>query len=136
MERANARWQNRTAGESPQDSMQQYSPPHLPLLHHPLGADTAFTPEALTAAVQRARQLPGTTVPAVCALEFDGDLTDWLVANGHARPWPTWACFHTPMFAVDVEGQPCGIVPRTIGAPYAVLIAEQLAVCGARLVVV
>lgn len=108
---------------------------HLSLVNHPLDAGSAFTPEALITAVRHARQLPGTAVPEVCVLEFDGDLTDWLVANGHARPWPTWACFHTPMFAVDVEGQPCGIVPRTIGGPYAVLVAEQLAVSGARLII-
>lgn len=115
--------------------MEQHSARHLPLLCHPLQAETAFTPEALIAAVRHVRQLPGTAVPGVCVLEFDGDLTDWLVANGHARPWPTWACFHTPMFAIDVDGQPCGIVPRTIGGPYAVLVAEQLAVSGARLII-
>lgn len=115
--------------------MEERSRHHLPLLGHPLQAETAFTPEALTAAVQRARQLSGTAVPEVCVLEFDGDLTDWLVTHGRARPWPTWACFHTPMFTIDVDGQPCGIVPRTIGGPYAVLVAEQLAVSGARLIV-
>ncbi len=112
-----------------------HSAQHLPLLRHPLHAETAFTPEALTAAVRRTRRLAGTAVPDVCVLEFDGDLTDWLVAERRARPWPTWACFHTPMFAIDVEGQACGIVPRTIGGPYAVLVAEQLAVSGARVIV-
>ncbi len=115
--------------------MEQHSARHLPLLRHPLHAETAFTPEALTTAVQQARNLPGTAVPEVCVLEFDGDLTDWLVAQKRARVWPTWACFHTPMFAMDVDGQPCGIVPRTIGGPYAVLVAEQLAVSGARLII-
>src|SRR6266568_3961607 len=34
-----------------------------------------------------------------------------------------------------LEGVTCGIIPRTIGGPYAVLIAEQLATAGAQLIV-
>jgi len=43
--------------------------------------------------------------------------------------------FHTPMFALEVDGKPCGIVPRAIGGSYAVLVAEQLLASGARIVV-
>jgi uridine phosphorylase len=107
----------------------------LPLLHHPLDEETAFTPQALIAAVQSARRLPHTRVPAVCVLEFDGDLTDRLVAGRLATPLSTWACFHTPMFELEADGDTCGIIPRTIGGPYAVLVAEQLAASGARLIV-
>jgi uridine phosphorylase len=39
------------------------------------------------------------------------------------------------MFAVEIEGVQCGIIARTIGGPYAVLIAEQLAATGARLII-
>jgi uridine phosphorylase len=67
-------------------------------------------------------------------LEFDGDLTDWLVASGAARFWKPWACFHTAMYSIEVDGTPCGVVPRTIGGPYAVLVAEQLRASGARVV--
>jgi len=81
------------------------------------------------------RRLPSTSVPDVCVLEFDGDLTDHLVQIGAVQPWPTWACFHTPMFAMDVDGATCGIVPRSIGGPYAVLVAEQLLVSGAKVIV-
>ena len=38
------------------------------------------------------------------------------------------------MHAVEVEETPCGIVPRTIGGPYAALIAEQLRASGAQVV--
>jgi uridine phosphorylase len=107
----------------------------LPLLHHPLDERTAFTPQALIAAVQSMRRLPHTRVPTVCVLEFDGDLTDRLVAERVAKPVPTWACFHTPMFEIAADGSACAIIPRTIGGPYAVLVAEQLAASGARLIV-
>ena len=74
-------------------------------------------------------------MPAVCFLEFDGDLTDALVAKGIAARFPNWPCFHTTMYAVELEGMRCGIIPRTIGGPYAVLIAEQLAAAGVRLII-
>jgi len=73
-------------------------------------------------------------IPEICVLEFDGDLTDWLVYTGVATPYKSWACFHTTMFSLEVDGTTCGIVPRTIGGPFSVLVAEQMAVSGARVV--
>jgi uridine phosphorylase len=46
-----------------------------------------------------------------------------------------WPCFHTAMFSLELEGVKCGIIARTIGGPYAVLIGEQLRAVGARLIV-
>lgn len=106
----------------------------IPLLSHPLDESSAFTPEALLDAVRIARSLPRDPVPPVCILEFDGDLTDRLISTGAAKPWNSWACFHSSMHAFEVEGTPCGIVPRTIGGPYAALIAEQLKSSGAQVV--
>lgn len=66
---------------------------------------------------------------------LDGDLTDKLVAAGAALPHPSWACFHTTMFSWEAEfGVPCGVIARTIGGPDAVVVAEQLFVSGARVV--
>jgi uridine phosphorylase len=106
-----------------------------PILDHPLLEPSVFTPGALMDDVRRARGIPEGIVPPLCILEFDGDITDWLVREGIARPFPSWACFHTTMFTLDVEGVTCGIIPRTIGGPYAVLIAEQLAAAGTRLII-
>ncbi|MCP5109197.1 MAG: uridine phosphorylase, partial [bacterium] len=47
-----------------------------PLLDHALDRPAAFTPEALVDAVRAERGLAPEPVPAVCVLEFDGDLTD------------------------------------------------------------
>jgi len=106
----------------------------LPLLDHALDAPTTFTPEALLEAVRAERRLSREPIPEICVLEFDGDLTDWLVSTGAAKPYRSWACFHSTMFSLEVDGITCGIVPRTIGGPYAVLVAEQMAVSGARVV--
>jgi uridine phosphorylase len=105
-----------------------------PLLDHALDSPSTFTPESLLDAVRAERNLPRDPVPEVCVLEFDGDLTDWLAATGHAKRWDPWACFHTTMMTVDVDGDCVGIVARTIGGPYAVLVAEQLAASGARVI--
>jgi uridine phosphorylase len=106
----------------------------LPLLAHTINAPTAFSPESLVGAVRAERQLEVVPIPEVCVLEFDGELTDWLILTGRAKPYRGWACFHTIMYSFEVEGMTYGIVPRTIGGPYAVLVAEQMAVSGARLV--
>lgn len=87
------------------------------------------------AAVRAERGLAHQRVPAVCILDFDGDLSDHLAATGRSAPFGSWACFHTSMRVVTVDGVRCGVVPRTIGGPYAVLVAEQLWAAGARLIV-
>lgn len=109
-------------------------PSSPPLFNHPLEQPSAFTPEALIAAVRDERGLSAELVPPVCVLDFDGDLTDWLVSTGAVLPCPQWACFHTTMHALKIDGIACAIIPRTIGGPYAVLVAEQLAASGARVV--
>lgn len=106
----------------------------LPIFNHSLNAPSAFSPEALVNAVRAHKHLEPQAIPQVCVLEFDGDLTDWLVSTGAAKPCQSWACFHTTMFSLDVGGVSYGIVPRTIGGPYAVLVAEQMAISGARIV--
>jgi hypothetical protein len=85
--------------------------------------------------VRQARQIPNGAIPSLCLLDFDGDLTDWLVREGLAKPFQSWPCFHTTNFAIDVANVTCGIIARTIGGPYAVLIAEQLAAAGVELIV-
>lgn len=106
-----------------------------PILDHAFHEPSAFTAKNLIDDVRQRRQIPKGNVPPVCILEFDGDITDWLVREGVAKPFAPWACFHTAMFAMNLEGVRCGIIARTIGGPYAVLIAEQLQASGAKLIV-
>ena len=108
--------------------------PKCPLLQHELDAPSAFKPEELVGAVRAAKGLPDVSVPSVCVLDFDGDLTDWLVRHGKAVAFQPWACFHTTMYLVEADGVRCGVIARTIGGPYAVLVAEQLRVSGAQLI--
>jgi uridine phosphorylase len=107
----------------------------IPLLSHPHCSPSAFTPEALVRAVRAERSIVPESVPAICVLDFDGDLTDWINAKGLARPCRSWACFHTTMNMVKMDGIDCGIISLTSGGSYAVLVAEQLRVSGAELIV-
>jgi len=105
-----------------------------PLLSHPLTAASVFRPADLMQAVRAARHLSDEPVPAICVLDFDGDLSDGLARDGAGTPVHSWACFHTQMLGVTLAGVRCGVVPRTIGGPYAVLIAEQLHAAGAEVI--
>jgi len=106
----------------------------FPLFRHRLNEPSSFTPEALLDAVRQEKGLPAEPVPRVCLLDFDGDITDWPIASGHAIHFSPWACFHTSMFPLDVDRERCGIVARTIGGPYAVLVAEQMSSSGVKLI--
>lgn len=110
-------------------------PAPTPLLSHALDAPSAFRPEDLLDAVRQHRGLSAAAVPPVCVLDFDGDLTDGLLHDARVSPVQSWACFHTTMLGLTLEGVACGVIPRTIGGPYAVLIAEQLLTAGARVIV-
>jgi nucleoside phosphorylase len=114
----------------------KYEGAPLPLLDHPPGEVAAFTARGLLDAVKTNRGLTHTRVPRVCVLEFDGDLSDKLTRKGIARPYEPWACFHTTMTCFGVPDLPgeVGLVARTIGGPYAVLIAEQMFASGAEIV--
>jgi hypothetical protein len=82
--------------------------------------------------VRLERGLPNEPVPSLCVLDFDGDLSDRLAEDGVTVPMASCACFHTSMGVMSLDGLRCGVVPRTIGLPYAVLVAEQLSAAGAK----
>ena len=98
-------------------------------------ASSVFRPENLLREARRQRDLPAVTVPALCVLDPDGDLVDHLVNTAAAAPLHGWACYHSILHTVDRPARPVGIVGRAVGAPYAVLVAEQLFASGCRLVV-
>ena len=97
-------------------------------------AESLFEPENLLREARRQRDLPVAAVPTVCLLDPDGDIVRHLV-TGSGRRHAGWACFHTEMWVVDLDGIEIGVVGMAVGAPFAVLVAEQLAASGAELVV-
>ena len=96
-------------------------------------APSVFQPAALLREARRQKNLPTVDVPAVCILDPDGDIVRRLRAEGRARPFDGWPCYHTQLDAFDLAGQTLGIVGCAVGAPFAVLIAEELFASGCRL---
>ena len=109
--------------------------------------ESVFRPENLLREARRQRRLPDLPVPQVCLLDPDGDIVDHLsgagtgtgpgsgTGSGTGRRHPGWACYHTQMWVTEVDGLTLGVVGNAVGAPFAVLVAEQLAASGAELVV-
>jgi len=98
-------------------------------------APSVFEPENLLREARRQRALVDLPVPAVCLLDPDGDIVRYLKGSGRGRRHEGWACYHTEMWLVDVDDLEIGVVGTAVGAPFAVLVAEQLAVSGARLTI-
>ena len=97
---------------------------------------SVFTAENLMREARRQRKLGSTAVPAVCLLDPDGDVVRHLQRQGRAYRHPDWACYHTELWVtVTFGGTALGVVPCAVGAPFAVLVAEELAASGCGLVV-
>jgi uridine phosphorylase len=97
-------------------------------------APAVFEPANLLREARRQRGLADFAVPAVGLLDPDGDIVRYLAASGCGRRHPGWACYHTEMWTVNLDGIEIGVVGMAVGAPFAVLVAEQLAASGAELV--
>jgi uridine phosphorylase len=99
-------------------------------------APSVFRPEALLREARRQRQLPLIAVPEICVLDPDGDVVRHIKSKGGGRTHEGWACYHTELLAFDLDGVgEVGIVGCAVGAPFAVLVAEQLFASGCRLLV-
>ena len=108
----------------------------LPLLcrtdHH---EPSVFRPESLLREARRQRGLTDGIVPATCLLDPDGDVVRYLEATGRGRRSNAWACYHTDLWQTEAAGETIGVVGRAVGAPFAVLVAEELFASGCTLVV-
>jgi uridine phosphorylase len=94
---------------------------------------SAFTPENLLREARRQKGLAVGPVPEICVLDPDGDIVRYLLAAGRAGRHPQWACYHTHLYVFEQDGCPYGIVGGAVGAPFAVLVAEELFASGCRL---
>jgi uridine phosphorylase len=105
------------------------------LTHKHFDAPSVFTPENLLREARRQKGLAIGTVPAICVLDPDGDLVDHLHATHRARRHTTWACYHTMLDTFVHEGNEYGIIGRVVGAPFAVLVAEELFASGCQFLI-
>jgi hypothetical protein len=94
-----------------------------------------FTPQNLLREARRQKGLAEGRVPAICVFDPDGDLVDFLQATGRTRRHPTWACYHTVLDTFVQDEIEYGVVGRVVGAPFAVLVAEELFASGCQLLI-
>lgn len=99
------------------------------------GETSVFRVENLLREARRQRNLPDLAVPEVCMLDPDGDVVRHLAAAGLAHRHDGWACYHSELWVTDRSEGELGIVPCAVGAPYAVLVAEELCASGCNLIV-
>ena len=108
------------------------SPKQQPKNH---AAPSVFQPENMLREARRQKNIPAGNVPAICVLDPDGDIVRALRAAGRTHPDPFWACYHTDMWDVEHAGERFGIVGCAVGAPFAVLVAEQMFASGCQLLI-
>jgi uridine phosphorylase len=93
---------------------------------------SVFVPEALLREARRQKRLAAVDVPALCILDPDGDIVRRLRQAGQARRFAPWPCYHTELDTFALAGHEVGIVGCVVGAPFAVLVAEELFASGCR----
>src|SRR5215471_16485390 len=106
-------------------------PPILANKH--VAAPSVFEPKALLREARRQKGLAAIEVPRVCILDPDGDIVRRLRSTGQAEPFKGWPCYHTALDTFVLGGERVGIVGCAVGAPFAVLVAEELFASGCGL---
>lgn len=96
-------------------------------------APSVFQPAALLREARRQKGLTEVNVPNICVLDPDGDIVRWLRKTGQAQPFDGWPCYHTKLDTFLLAERTVGIIGCAVGAPFAVLVAEELFACGCRL---
>jgi uridine phosphorylase len=115
---------------------ENFHPKDIPLINnkqfkHP----SVFTPESLLREARRQKSTPMGKLPDICILDPDGDIVRNLLAQKKARINPYWACYHTELLNFSHEEMEFGIIGRAVGAPFAVLVAEEVFASGCSLLI-
>jgi len=96
---------------------------------------SVFVVDNLLREARRQQNLPQGLAPRVCLLDPDGDVAHYAHRAGIGDRSPVWACYHTDLFEVSIPFGMAGIVGRAVGAPFAVLVAEELFASGCQLLI-
>ena len=79
--------------------------------------------------------LPEEPAPAATLLDPDGGAVHYLSASGAGQRHPGWACYHTGMRTIELDGVEVRIMGLAVEAPFAVLVTEQPLASNARIMV-
>lgn len=105
------------------------------LAHKHYEEPSVFRPENLLREARRQKKLKKGAVPAVCVLDPDGDIVNYLGDQDHLEENPYWSCYHSKLYNYQLGDREIGLIPCIVGASYAVLVAEQLFVSGCELLI-
>src|SRR5579862_8186570 len=95
-------------------------------------AASVFDPAALLREARRQKGVVLADVPVLCILDPDGDIVRHLRNSGRAKLSDNWPCYHTELYEISLAGERAGIIGCAVGAPFAVLVAEELFASGCR----
>ena len=87
---------------------------------------SVFQPESLLREARRQRRRHEQPVPEICLFDPDGDVVRYLQQTGRGHRSQSWACYHTELWETEVDDSPVGVIGNAVGAPFAVLVAEEL----------
>src|SRR4029077_17838580 len=93
-------------------------------------AASLFEPAALLREARRQKGLPVAHVPRPCVLHPARDILRRLRNAGQATRFDDWPCYHTDLYQFRLAGETAGIIGWAVGAPFAVLGAEEVFACG------
>lgn len=96
---------------------------------------SVFEPAALLREARRQKRLPEGKIPPLCILDPDGDIVRRLRSDSKTVRSNLWPCYHTDLYEFPLAGEATGIVGCAVGAPFAVLVAEELFACGCRMLI-
>ena len=98
-------------------------------------SSSIFEPNALLREARRQKGLHHDSVPQICVLDPDGDIVRRLRQINESKPFAGWPCYHTQLDTFQLNNVEVGIVGCAVGAPFAVLVAEQLFASGCTLLI-
>jgi Phosphorylase superfamily len=96
---------------------------------------SVFRPENMLREARRQKGIAPATVPAVCLLDADGDILRYLRDGEDAQRAPSWACYHSELWEWSAGGIAHGVIGGVVGAPFAVMIAEELFASGCEVLI-
>jgi len=98
-------------------------------------APSLFAASALLREARRQKNLETKSVPPICILDPDGDIVRRLRRSGDSQQFEAWPCYHTQLDTFSLSDQTVGIIGCAVGAPFAVLIAEELFASGCKFLI-